>query len=215
MQEHGFETNTFIQIAVFFHLRPLETPSVPAESRYTVTRVAIPNCYRLVVRHGYMDEVITPDLAALVCEQIRSYLILQSTTLKLSKDSSTANSNTTTTQIQAREITPATAATTSRAFEPLPRERVVHYEKGSDPEQTSNTTEATLAADLAKLQSAFDRQVLYIIGKEQMRVKGGTKIWRKFLLHSFLWLRDNTRTKVANLRVQTDRVVEVGFVKDV
>lgn len=39
---------------VFFHLRPLETPSVPPETRYTVTRVAIPNCYRLVVRHGYV-----------------------------------------------------------------------------------------------------------------------------------------------------------------
>jgi KUP system potassium uptake protein len=189
---------------VFFHLRPLETPSVPAEKRYTVTRVAIPNCYRLVVRHGYMDEVITPDLASLVCEQIRSYLILQSATLKLSKDPS--NSQSTSTQIQTREV----------SFQPLPR--TVHLsvnEKGSDPEETSTTTEETLAADLAKLQSAFDRQVLYIIGKEQMKVKGGTKLWRKLLLHSFLWLRDNTRTKVANLRVQTDRVVEVGFVKDV
>lgn len=215
IQEHHFSTDAFIQITVFFHLRPLETPSVPAESRYTVTRVAIPNCYRLVVRHGYMDEVITPDLASLVCEQIRSYLILQSATLKLSKDSSTANSNSTTTHIQTREIAAGAAATTSIAFEPLPRERNIHNEKGSDPEQTSNTTEATLAADLAKLQSAFDRQILYIIGKEQMRVKGGTKLWRRFLLYSFLWLRDNTRTKVANLRVQTDRVVEVGFVKDV
>ncbi len=48
-----------------------------------------------------------------------------------------------------------------------------------------------------------------------MRVKVGTKIWRRILLSMFLWMRDNTRTKVANLRVQTDRVVEVGFVKDV
>lgn len=76
-------------------------------------------------------------------------------------------------------------------------------------------TEETIAADLAKLQHAFDRQVLYIIGKEQMRVKNGTGLWRKAMLHAFLWLRDNTRTKIANLRVQPDRVVEVGFVKEV
>ncbi len=178
---------------VFFHLRPLETPSVPPESRYTVTRVAIPNCYRLVVRHGYMDEVITPNLGALVCEQVRNFIVCQGVPLKYpdSSEPSTIQDHT---------------------FTPLPR----GDEKGcTDPEMRSRTTEDTIAADLAKLQHAFDRQVLYIIGKEQMRVKAGTGSWRKGLLHAFLWLRDNTRTKIANLRVQPDRVIEVGFVKEV
>lgn len=162
---------------VFFHLRPLETPSVPAESRYTVTRVAIPNCYRLVVRHGYMDEVITPDLASLVCEQVRNYIVCQGAALKTKINDDTI----VTTGVQAREI----------SFTPLPRE-----EKGSDPEKRSQTTEQSIAMDLARLQAAFDRQVLYIIGKEQMKIKSGTGIWRKILLKAFLWLRDNTRTKV-------------------
>ena len=48
-----------------------------------------------------------------------------------------------------------------------------------------------------------------------MRVRAGTSIWRKVLLNVFLWLRENTRTKIANLRVPTERVIEVGFVKDV
>lgn len=151
-----------------------------------------------------MDEVITPDLASLVLEQVRSYLILQSNTLKISKNPSTSNSQSTSTQVQ---------QTSELSFQPLPR--TTYPSEGSDPEERSNTTHETLAADLARLQSAFDRQVLYIIGKEQMRVKSGTKVWRRCLLESFLWLRENTRTKVANLRVQTDRVVEVGFVKDV
>jgi len=191
------------EITVFFHLRPLETPSVPAENRYTVTRVAIPNCYRLVVRHGYMDEVITPDLASLVCEQIRSFIVLQGTNLKVSKETSEAGS----TSVQTREIT----------FEPLSRDLNAPKPPAtnSDPEKRGNDTEETISADLARLQAAYDRQVLYIIGKEQMRVKVGTTIWRRILLNMFLWMRDNTRTKVANLRVQTDRVVEVGFVKDV
>jgi KUP system potassium uptake protein len=29
-----------------------------------------------------------------------------------------------------------------------------------------------------------------------MKIKAGTGIWRKILLKAFLWLRDNTRTKV-------------------
>jgi KUP system potassium uptake protein len=186
------------EIMIFFHLRPLETPSVPPESRYTVTRVAIPNCYRLVVRHGYMDEVITPDLASLVCEQVRNYIICQGTALKA--NIANGDAAPTTIALQPREI----------SFTPLPRE-----EKGySDPEKKYQTTEESIALDLTKLQQAFDRQVLYIIGKEQMKIKSGTGIWRKILLKAFLWLRDNTRTKVANLRVQPDRVIEMGFVKE-
>ena len=182
---------------VFFHLRPLETPSVAPEDRYTVTRVAIPNCYRLVVRHGYMDEVITPDLASLVCEQVRNYIVCQGAALKTKSKEYDADS----TGVQPREI----------SFTPLPREN-----KGySDPEKRSQTSEQSIAMDLATLQEAFDRQVLYIIGKEQMKIKPGGGWMRKILLHVFLWLRDNTRTKIANLRVPTDRVIEVGFVKDI
>ncbi|KAH6709561.1 potassium transporter-domain-containing protein [Leptodontidium sp. MPI-SDFR-AT-0119] len=179
------------EVMVFFHLRPLETPSIAPEDRYTVTRVAIPNCYRLVVRHGYMDEVITPDLASLVCEQVRNFIIFQGASLKSTPSSSI--------QTTTQEVT----------FTPLPRDDEKRRE------MRALATEETIAADLAKLQHAFDRQVLYIIGKEQMRVKNGTGLWRKAMLHAFLWLRDNTRTKIANLRVQPDRVVEVGFVKEV
>jgi KUP system potassium uptake protein len=72
-----------------------------------------------------------------------------------------------------------------------------------------------LTANLSKLQQAYDHQVLYIIGKEQMKVKVGTGVWRTISLRIFLWLRENTRTKIANLRVPIERVIEVGFVKEV
>ena len=54
------------EVSVFFHLRPLEIPSVAAENRHTVSRLAIPNYYRLVVRYGYNNEIISPDLASVV-----------------------------------------------------------------------------------------------------------------------------------------------------
>lgn len=63
------------EVMVFFHLRPLETPTIPPEERYSVSRLGIPNCYRLIVRHGYTDEVITPNLGSLVCEQVREFII--------------------------------------------------------------------------------------------------------------------------------------------
>jgi KUP system potassium uptake protein len=53
------------------------------------------------------------------------------------------------------------------------------------------------------------------MGKEQMKVKEGSNYARKVLLSIFLWIRDNTRNKMANLRIPTDKVLEVGFLKDI
>jgi hypothetical protein len=50
--------------------------------------------------------------------------------------------------------------------------------------------------------------VLYVIGKEEMHVKAGTNFWRRVLLNTFLFFRDNTRSKMANLKVPTDRLLD-------
>ena len=36
---------------------------------------------------------------------------------------------------------------------------------------------------------------------------------RKVALAAFLWLRSNTGSKVANMNLEVDKLVEVGFVK--
>ena len=172
------------QIMVFFHLRPLSTPSVPPEDRYTVTRTVIPNCYRLVIRHGYTDEVITENLSLLVYEQVRDFIIREGTVKSPSQfitnkpkepESSTSNS--------------------SMENELHPNELVENH--------------------LAELRQAYDHQILYIVGKEQMRIRESTTIWRRVLLNAFLWLRENTRSKIANMKIPTDQLVEVGFIKEV
>lgn len=170
-------------VMVFFHLRPLSTPSVPPENRYTVTRTIIPNCYRLVIRHGYTDEVVTEDLGMLVYEQLRNFIIRE-------------------------EATPRTHATHTS-------------ESTSDEKATSSTSASSAEANdtvserLAGVQKAYDTQVLYIVGKEQMRIMSSTRIWRRVVLKAFLWLRDNTRSKMASMRIPIDQLVEVGFIKEV
>ena len=236
------------EVMVFFHLRPLETPTVAPENRYTISRLAIPNCYRLIVRHGYMDEVVTPDLAAIIYEQVRNYVVtrgrnrgamnpvtgsdpiheeavrkriaaalpppVETDAMKAKKDaeaqaeaeakpaeesSSQDESNTTSQEQETNQFyTPPTMNGKNRA----------------PPPQVGSTDTTEIDIELAKLEEAYAHQVLYIIGKEEMHVKK-TGIFRKVLLEIFLWIRSNTRTKIANLRVPTDRVIEVGFVKDV
>ncbi|KAF2234202.1 potassium transporter [Viridothelium virens] len=189
------------EVSVFFHLRPLETPSVAPEDRYTVSRLSIPNTYRVVCRHGFNDEVITPDLASVIYEQVRIAIV----TRKSKRD-----------QRSQHESGPEPVLPGSHG--------VVVVNSTEEPDsinltkkEVSSSTEEKTARDLElnMVEQAYEHQVLYIIGKEQMKVKPKTGLFRALLLHLFLWLRENTRTKIANLRVPMDRVIEVGFVKEV
>ena len=66
-----------------------------------------------------------------------------------------------------------------------------------------------IVAELAHLDRAYAARIVYVVGKEQMRVNAGTSIPLKILLETFLWIRDNTRARIANLQLAM-----VGFVKE-
>ena len=187
------------ELAVFFHLRPLPIPSVPVEERYTVTRcfmgtgseknVPMQNCYRLIIRHGYTDEVITHDLGMLVFEQIRNYLIIEG-----------AKEAAQNTQLFTQEQPNGTCTTEPAQHGALDRHSFEQMQ---------------VSAKLAELQRAYNSQVVYVVGKEQMRISESTPLLRRVALSAFLWLRDNTRTKVQALNLAVDKLIEVGFVKEV
>lgn len=172
------------EVVVLFHLRPLHMPSCPIERRYTVTRTIIPNCYRLVIRHGYMDEVFTENVSRLVYEEIRKFIISDQSTPRKSP-----------------------LIINEKSAESVPS-------GGSSSSTDDNTEIDPTAIRLAELQKAYDKQVLYIVGKEQMRIREATRIGRRVLLNAFLWLRENTRSKIASLKIPTDKLVEVGFIKE-
>ncbi|KAJ6102681.1 hypothetical protein N7486_005108 [Penicillium sp. IBT 16267x] len=150
------------EVTVFLHMRPLSVPTIAPDERYTITRCftkgpdltkqPLPNCYRVMVRHGYTDEVVTPDLGNLVLGLIREFL------------------------------------------------------KCSDISSERET-------EMATLDAASNSQVLYIVGKEQLSVANGRNFFRRMILQAYLLIRDNTRSKVQNMNVEMERLVEVGFVK--
>ncbi|GES57253.1 potassium transporter [Aspergillus terreus] len=142
------------EVNVFFHLRPLEVPSVTVENRYTVSRLAIPNCYRLVVRYGYNDEIMSPNLADTITEQVHTFA-----------------------------------------------SRVVKTERDD--------------GSLEKLENAYAHGVIYITGKEEMKIKKSRNHIRRIALWLFLLARENTRSKITSLGLQTERVIELGFVKEI
>ena len=153
------------QVIVFFHMRPLSMPTVPSNQRFVITRVSpqIPCCYRIVLRHGYNDDLLTPDLANAIILKL---------TIFLTRGNPVADD----------------------------------YEM---PPHVRKEVEA--------LRDAETAQTVYLIGKQTMRVKrrAGTSIFRRLALEAFLWIRENSRRKLANLDIDPDSLVEVGFVKDI
>ncbi|KAL7800296.1 potassium transporter [Trichoderma ceciliae] len=78
------------------------------------------------------------------------------------------------------------------------------------------------AAELETLRAAYGSQMVYILGKEVMKVKRGismtsrvTGFFRSFVLWIFLWMRENSRTKMADLNIDADKLIEVGFLKEI
>lgn len=227
------------EVMVFFHLRPLETPSVAPEDRHTVSRLRIPNCYRLVVRYGYNDEVISPDLASVIYEQVRLFLSSprgREEDVDEVDQTGPAPAEPPIAHLRRRSLAtfaPETDASTSEPFS----------SESSDPDSAAKTTSriasrkdtqspsglASVRASTSKgvshnveaqseletLEEAYRHRVLYIVGKEQMKIKSSTGYLRSVLLWAFLWLRDNTRPKVANLSLPIQDLVEVGFVKEI
>ena len=176
------------EVIVFFHLRPLETPSVAPEDRHTVSRLAIPNCYRLVVRYGYNDEIVTPNLASVVAEQIRRFLVSER----------------------------GTNPTAVVADSPKSEKDGATFDYNPDQSRAGRQANGDrISTELAKLEEAYDHGIIYIIGKEQMKIKPKTNYLRSVLLGMFLWIRENSRNKMANLQVRADQLIEVGFLKEI
>jgi KUP system potassium uptake protein len=155
-------------VIVFFHMRPLSLPTIPVEERFVITRAnpALVSSYRVTLRHGYTDSVLSPDLGNIIVEQLSDFIH---------------------------------GKLTACAAEDLP---------------------PAVREELRALELAKAAQVVYVLGKQVMRARreeGNVvrRSLRALLLGVFLWIRENSRAKLADLDIDYNKLVEVGFVKEV
>ncbi|KAI4252270.1 MAG: hypothetical protein L6R42_008039, partial [Xanthoria sp. 1 TBL-2021] len=219
-------------VVVFFHIRPLSIPTVPMGERFTVNRCLgkltsnVRNqFFRVTLRHGYTDEVVDQDLGSQIYEHLRSFVIhegaltnvdsfLKGETADLAPPAlseSTLNS----TSISPPQESHQEGGTVDRITEPAPSSQQSH---SNLVHQKSGEQQEHVRRGLLSLVAAYEDQVVYVVGKEQMRIREvlGCKPrgWcRRVALAAFLWLRSNTGSKIANLNVDVDKLVEIGFVK--
>ena len=74
--------------------------------------------------------------------------------------------------------------------------------------------------ELYALERAKAAQVVYVLGKQVMRARReeGNVVKRAFralILGIFLWIRENSRHKLAEVNIDVDNLVEVGFLKEI
>ncbi|KIH93423.1 KUP system potassium uptake protein [Sporothrix brasiliensis 5110] len=181
-------------VILFFHMRPLDVPVVTApDERFVVARHRHPslarsstNAYLVVLRHGYAEEPLHPGIAHDLVAQVDGFL--------------------------------------ARSLGRTPPENVPRVEQ-----------------ERAALRAASATQIVYLLGKEAMRVgrrsadgdkekdkdaaRGTRKptwrqrlnVWlpcRRLLLELFLWIRENSRTKLAAFDMEIDKMVEVGYLTE-
>ena len=191
------------EIVVFLHMRVLSVPHVSPDERFSVTGTSMRNCYRLMIRHGYNDKVVTPDLGPLVYHEVRKAIIHAGAKVSPSSSPRLHDSppNSTPAEITSEAISVQNSSSGA-------------VQSTLDPVAAA-AVDAQIAYRLAALDTAFETQVVYTVGKEQLRIMSSNNIFKRMLLGTFVWLRENTRAKVASLRVPVDKLVEVGFVKEI
>ncbi|KAG4029088.1 hypothetical protein MFRU_017g00260 [Monilinia fructicola] len=176
------------EIIIFLHLRPLSIPHVPDSERYVIQRTSIPSCYRITIRHGYTDDIITPSIGSILVSQL---------VLFITRDPSTF------TGLQSRLVS----------------ESASHQSPNSISPASSVLHTPAIQAELDKIHNAASSQMVYVLGKEQMKIKKEGKClgsWvRRGVLWVFLWIRENSRGKMADLDLPVEGLVEVGFVKEI
>jgi KUP system potassium uptake protein len=169
-------------------MRPLSVPSVPDTERYIIQRTSIPSCYRITIRHGYTDDIITPSIGSTLISQL---------ILFITRDPSTF------TGLQSQVASKSASRRSPNSNSPA--SSVIHT--------------PAIQAELDKINNAMNSQVVYVLGKEQMKIKKGKRSlggWaRGVVLWVFLWIRENSRGKMADLDLPMEGLVEVGFVKEI
>ncbi|KAK9482283.1 hypothetical protein V1527DRAFT_485860 [Lipomyces starkeyi] len=157
---------------LFFHLRPLPLPIVPEEERYYIRRAKIPNTFRIIVRHGYNDRIISKDLATILFNRLRSFII------------------------QEHAAKPGLVSQDGdRTIVPPAVDNVVAGEIQA------------LTKSLRRAGSVHRRQ-------RPIEDFGCCKLFQEFVLSVFLWIRENTRNKIAELDIPVDELVEIGYIRD-
>jgi hypothetical protein len=91
-----------------------------------------------------------------------------------------------------------------------------------EPGMTTRFSDRTESTDKSRrlnmIDSAYRAQVLFIVGKEDLQIPEasgrGFGMVKNALLSVFLWMKESTGEKVNGLKIPRDKLIEIGFIRD-
>lgn len=170
---------------MFFHIRPLSTPTIAPKERFSVSRYfshanrdsTLRDFYRVIIRHDYLNEVIISDLDLFIYENIRNFIIHKRGISTAPTPIVEFNSN-----FNSKDITSSLSSSNPSTNTPI--DILAEFANTSNQQRVRET--------LTSLQEAYKDQIIYIIDKEQMRIKemrrwgNMSEACRKITLATFL-----------------------------
>jgi KUP system potassium uptake protein len=155
-------------LQVLLHLRALPIPYVSEDEKFEIIRTSVPNCYRIIVRHGYNDVVVTEDLGHIVYGQLKNYILTTPVRAQPKAGSQVASS----TSYQEGESSPAAS---------------MRITVGDEAQDTKTVKR------LAALEEAFDAQTVYVSPRIHLILKVITNSgFRLLAKNSSAWSRKET-----------------------
>jgi KUP system potassium uptake protein len=81
------------------------------------------------------------------------------------------------------------------------------------PDATQNHNEGQRSEGAASM--AFQERHVYIIGHDRLRVRKENGILRRLVIGVFIRLRALSRSKIADIQIPIEDLIEIGFVKEI
>jgi KUP system potassium uptake protein len=218
-----FEAQPGVQ--VFLHLRATTVPYVPDDEKFTTTRTGLPNCYRILVRYGYAETIMSKELGKAVYNELKEYITKE--LLPDGRSSALVNpahgrkvytmKNYSDEKLAKQVLEDAKRGNISAPITDKEKTATQEDESSSAPNQATN--EPVIDPNgrdkrLKALEDAYKSQVLYIVGKAELQIPISRNYLRRFFLGAFLFVRDLTNAKSTSLKIPMDKMVEVGFIRE-
>ncbi|KAF3317355.1 hypothetical protein TWF173_011007 [Orbilia oligospora] len=177
--------------------------NIENDQRYVITKIeALHNTYRIIARYGY-NETVPETLAEIIKLKLGDYLALAEQPASEPPGGVSAKLET---------ITEDTDAPPMRM---LPGNEITVASTTRQRHGRLQVETSSLTSEKTALSSAFEEQVVFLLGKQRLVERRDRNKISKAVLACYTWLREQTTNKVNFLGLPIDQVVEIGTITEI
>ncbi|KKZ66004.1 hypothetical protein EMCG_08226 [[Emmonsia] crescens] len=194
------------EITVLLHINHIPRYHVLPKDRFRISKTAIRGVYRVTLRLGYGDTIYWNSFEQSLIDELE-ILISNSATTTPSNVDNDNDSDLGFHQDKPLQLsshshsTPLPAPSSSGG---IPMSTMPTHTKGHHQQKQLTPPD---------LKSITQKPITYIIGRDKLFIKEESNFVRRAMLTVFVAVKNQQRTKLSQLKVPVDRLVEIGFSK--